>query len=311
MNVFATVSKVSPHSSRTSRLPDLPVAISNPEKVFWPKESYTKLDLAHYYLEVFPALAPYVRDRLLSLERCPDGMAGKCFYQREKPKSMPPETLTMRIEHEKRTTNYVVGGALVTQIALVNVGCIAVHVWNARRFSPRKPDWVCFDLDPDSGEFADAVRAALKLKDALEALNLVSFVKTSGKRGLHVFVPVHPEHDADEVRMFADRLGHRLARAFPGELTMEPRIAAREGRVYLDPFRNGFSQTVVSPYSVRRAPRAPISTPLSWLEVKPMLVPANFNLGNFRDRLQEKDPWADFFECRQSLSQALKLVTHL
>ena len=217
----------------------------------------------------------------------------------------------MRIEHEKRTTNYVVGGALVTQIALVNVGCIAVHVWNARRFSPRKPDWVCFDLDPDSGEFADAVRAALKLKDALEALNLVSFVKTSGKRGLHVFVPVHPEHDADEVRMFADRLGHRLARAFPGELTMEPRIAAREGRVYLDPFRNGFSQTVVSPYSVRRAPRAPISTPLSWLEVKPMLVPANFNLGNFRDRLQEKDPWADFFECRQSLSQALKLVTHL
>jgi bifunctional non-homologous end joining protein LigD len=310
-NVFATVSKVSPHHPRTSRLPDLPIAISNPGKVFWPTEGYTKLDLADFYLDAFPFLAPYVRDRLLSLERCPDGMAGECFYQREKPNSMPLEAPTMRIEHEKGATNYVVGGTLATQIALVNLGCIAVHIWNARRSSPRKPDWVCFDLDPDSGVFADAVMAALKLKNALDALNLASFVKTSGKKGLHVFVPIRPEHDADEVRMFAYRLGHRLALAFPGELTMEPRIAAREGRVYLDPFRNGFSQTVVSPYSVRHAPGAPISTPLSWSEVTPTLKPVNFNLGNFRDRLQEKDPWADFFECRQSLSQALKLVTHL
>lgn len=302
---------MSPHSSRISRLPDLPVAISNPGKVFWPTEGYTKLDLAHYYLEVFERLAPYVKDHLLSLERCPDGMAGECFYQREKPKGMPPETPTMRIEHEKGATNYVVGGALATQIALVNLGCIAIHIWNACRSSPRKPDWVCFDLDPDSGEVADAVIAALKLKDALDAFNLASFAKTSGKRGLHVFVPIHPEHDADEVRMFADRLGHRLALAFPKELTMEPRIAAREGRVYLDPFRNGFSQTVVSPYSIRHAPGAPISTPLSWSEVTPTLKPANFNLGNFRSRLQEKDPWVDFFESRQSLSQALKLVTHL
>lgn len=311
MSVFATVSKVSPRHPSTSRFSDFPFPISNPEKVFWPEEGYTKLDLAHFYLDVFPALAPYVKDRLLSLERCPDGMAGECFYQREKPDVMPPETPTMRIEHEKGSTNYVVGGALATQIALVNVGCIAIHTWNARMPNPRKPDWVCFDLDPDSGEFADAVRAALKLKDALDALNLVSFVKTSGKRGLHIFVPIHPDHDNDEVRTFADQLGHRLALAFPEELTMEPRIIAREGRVYIDPFRNGFSQTIVSPYSVRRALGAPVSTPLSWSEVTPTLNPANFNIGNFHDRLQKKDPWADFFENRQSLSQALKLVTHL
>jgi len=274
-------------------------------------EGYTKLDLARFYWEVFPALAPYLKDRLLSLERCPDGVAGECFYQREKPNVMPPDTPTMRIEHEKGTTNYVVGGALATQTALVNLGCIAIHIWNARTSDPRKPDWICFDIDPDSGEISDAVFAALKLKDALDALKLVSFVKTSGKRGLHVFVPIYANHDTEPVRMFADRLGHRLALAFPDELTMESRIVAREGRVYLDPFRNGFSQTVVSPYSVRRALGAPISTPLSWAEVTPMLQPANFNIGNFRERLQMTDPWKDFFESRQSLNYALNTVTRL
>jgi len=302
---------VSPHRPRANRLPDLPVPISNPDKVFWPQEGYTKLDLARFYVEIFPVLAPYVKDRLLSLERCPDGMQGECFYQKEKPNSMPPETPTMRIQHEKGTTNYVVGGALTTQIALVNLGCIAIHIWNARIPNPRKPDWVCFDLDPDSGEFADAARAGLKLRDALDALDLASFVKTSGKRGLHVFVPIYSDHDSEDVRTFADRLGRRLALAFPEELTVEPHISARKGRVYLDPFRNGFGQSVVSPYSVRRAPGAPISTPLSWAQITPMLNPANFNLGNFRNRLQEKDPWANFFESRQSLRRALNLVTHL
>jgi bifunctional non-homologous end joining protein LigD len=113
------------------------------------------------------------------------------------------------------------------------------------------------------------------------------------------------------VREFADRLGHRLAQAFPAELTMETRIAARKGRVYLDPFRNGFAQTVVSPYCVRRAPRAPVSTPLSWSEVKPTLSPADFHMGNFAGRLAKKDPWADFFDSRQSLASALKAVRSL
>jgi bifunctional non-homologous end joining protein LigD len=102
---------------------------------------------------------------------------------------------------------------------------------------------VCFDLDPDSGAFADAARAALILKDALDALRLAAFVKTSGKRGLHVVVPIAPDLDADTVRQFAKDVGHRLAQAHPDALTMEPRVAARRGRVYLDPFRNGFAQT--------------------------------------------------------------------
>ncbi|HEX7251632.1 MAG TPA: non-homologous end-joining DNA ligase [Thermoanaerobaculia bacterium] len=285
-----------------------PLQLSNPQKVFWPDEGYTKLDLARFYYEAFAKLKPYVDDRLLSLERCPDGLKGSCFYQKEKPPGMPADTPTKRIQHEKGTTNYVLGGKLETQLALVNLGCIAVHVWGSRAADPRKPDWVCFDLDPDSGEFSDAARAGLKLRDALDALGLVSFPKTSGKKGLHVFVPIRVGPDVDDVRGFAERLGQHLAVAYPKEITMEPKIAARKGRVYMDPFRNGFAQTVVTPYSVRHAPKAPVSTPLAWAEVDPKLKPAEFHIGNLAERLRKHDPWAKFFSSRQSLTAALKAV---
>jgi bifunctional non-homologous end joining protein LigD len=289
----------------------LPIPVSNPDKVFWPDEGYTKLDLVRFYAFIFPKLQPYVKDRLLSLKRCPNGLLGKCFFQKEKPNGMPPDTPTKRIVHENGIRNYVVGGRLETQLALANLGCIAVHVWGSRAPQPRKPDWVCFDLDPDSGLFADAARAGLKVKQALDALGLVSFAKTSGKKGLHIFVPIQVGPDADEVRGFAERLGWGLAQAFPKEMTMENRIAARKGRVYLDPFRNGFAQTVVSPYCVRRYPRAPVSTPLDWSEVKPDLDPGAFNMGNFEKRLRRKDPWAGFFTSRQSLKPAMEAVKRL
>lgn len=238
--------------------------ISHPDKVFWPDEGYTKRDLASYYQAIFPRLAPYVKDRVLSLERCPDGMRGGCFFQKEKPKGMPAGTPTKRIAHVTggKSTNYVVGGSLTTQLALVNLGCVAVHVMAGRSGSPRRPDWVCFDLDPESGKFADAARAALNVKSALDELKLISFVKTSGGRGIHVWVPIRTGPDADEILGFAESVVRQVADEHPKELTVEHSIAARKGRVYLDPFRNGFGQTVVAPYSVRLRAKAPVSTPL-------------------------------------------------
>jgi len=267
--------------------------------------------VAEFYDGIFPRLAPYVKDRMLSLERCPDGMAGECFYQKEKPKGMPPGTPTKRIAHANGVTNYVVGGSLVTQLALVNLGCIAVHVMASRASWPRQPDWVCFDLDPESGEFGDAARAGLYVKEALDTLRLTTFAKTSGSRGLHVFVPIRVGPDADEVLSFAEKVVARLAAAHPEELTVEHSLAARRGRVYLDPFRNGFAQTVVTPYSVRRRAKAPISTPLDWAEVKPSLVPADFNIGNFARRMKRPDPWADFFAARQSLKDAARSISKI
>jgi len=285
--------------------------ISHPDKLFWPEEGYTKLDLARFYESVFPKLRPYVRDHLLTLERCPDGMQGECFYQKAKPKGMPAGTPSKAIRHKTGITNYVVGGSLETQLALVNLGCIAVHAMASTAEAPRQPEWICFDLDPQSGKIQDASQAALWVKEALDGLGLVSFAKTSGSRGMHVFAPIRRGPDAREVLVFAREFCERLAAAHARELTVEHSIEARGGRVYLDPFRNAFGQTVVTPFSVRRRPKAPVSTPLDWSEVTPKLDATKFNIGNFGERLRRSDPWADFFRTRQSINAAAKSLGKL
>ena len=292
----------------------LPIRISNPDKLFWPEEGYTKLDLIEFYAEIFPKLRPYVNDRILTMERCPDGMLGECFYQKEKPKGMPPDIPTKRIQNvagSREWTTYVVGGSLKTQLALANLGCIAVHVCGSRAKTFPKPDWMCIDIDPSSGEFRDAAPQAIRVKNALETLGLVSFVKTSGSRGLHVFVPLRLGPTAGEVLRFAEQLVNRIAAAYPEELTVEHSIAARGNRVYLDAFRNGSVQTVVAPYSVRRRPRAPVSTPLRWSEVSTSLEPSTFNMESMRDRIKKADPWADFLCSRQTLKSAWNKLTSI
>ena len=197
------------------------------------------------------------------------------------------------------------GGLLATQLALANLGCIPMHVTGSRAKTFPKPDWVCFDLDPQSGKFADAAKAGLLVKAVLDELDLVSFPKTSGSRGLHIFVPIRIGPEADEVLKFAEEFVERLAAAYPKQLTVGTCHCRSRRLVYLDAFRNGSVQTVVSPYSVRRKPHAPVSTPLAWSEVKPSLNPSSFNIGNFSARLKKKDPWSDFFNSRQALKRRL------
>ncbi|HYX22248.1 MAG TPA: non-homologous end-joining DNA ligase [Thermoanaerobaculia bacterium] len=287
------------------------VRITHPDKKYWPEDGYTKGDLIAFYAAVWDRLRPYVDDRLLSLERCPDGMRGGCFFQKEAPQGLPADTPTHPIQHAKKVTNYVVGGRLETQLSLANLGCIAIHVWGSRASAPRQPDWVCFDLDPSTERFEGAIEAAVKVREALDALELESFPKTSGGKGLHVFVPIKRGPDADEVLLFAETLGARLAQAFPKLFTVESRIASRKGRVYLDPFRNGFAQTVVAPYSVRRRAGAPYSKPLAWKDVKPGLQPGKFTLGTHVRDLAKTDPWRDFWKTRQTLTRAMGAVRRL
>lgn len=292
----------------------LPIAVSHPDKVFWPDEGYTKLDVVEYYDAIFPLLLPYVKDRMLSLERCPDGMRGECFFQKQIPMGMPADTPTKRIAHTGNTakaTDYVVGGSLKTELALANLGCIAVHVMASRAGSHRQPDWLCIDIDPGSGKFGDAARAGLRVKAALDILKLESYAKTSGGRGMHVMVPIRPGPDADEVLAFAETFVARVAASHPDELTVEHSVAARGDRVYLDPFRNGFGQTVVAPYSVRRREKAPISTPLEWSEIKLRLDPSTFNLGNFAKRFKGANPWREFFNNRQPLKDGFRNLNKL
>lgn len=282
--------------------------VTHPDKVFWPDEGYTKLDLARFYDIIFPKLQPFVKDRMLALERCPDGMRGECFFEKEAPRGMPDGAQTKLIPHQNRSIHYVVGGSRDTQIALVNLGCIAVHIWGSRANHPHRPDWVVFDLDPTSGHFADAAKAGQLLRTALEAINVTSFAKTSGGRGLHVFVPIQVGPDFDEARTFVEEVGKRVAAAHPEVATVEQRLDARRGRVYFDPLRNSFGATVAAPYAVRRREKAPFSMPLSWAEVKPAVDPSSFNLGNFEEILAGRNPWHDFFDQRQSLKEAARAL---
>ena len=218
--------------------------ITHPDKVFWPDEGYSKIHLARYYDAIFPKLRPYVDDRLLSLERCPDGMLGNCFYQKAAPKGLPKGTPTHRIQHQNREVEYVVGGLKDTELALVNLGCIPVHVWASRASHPQQPDWMVFDLDPTSGKFADAAKAGLVVKDELDRLGLTSFPKTSGSRGLHVFVPLRLGPTYDEVLPFANR-AYRLPLVAFGDKYLH----IGESMVYEDrlpqPLTNGFCHVVM------------------------------------------------------------------
>jgi bifunctional non-homologous end joining protein LigD len=273
------------------------VTISNPDKVWWPDEGITKADIARYYHAISPLLLPWMRDRPLTAERCPDGMLGGCFYRKNFPEGNIPvgaPRLRLRAESTGKDVNYLVGGNLEALLGLVRVGCIAMHIMNSRVGSVREADWLAFDLDPSSGEFSDTVRSGLALRTVLDENGLVSFPKTSGSRGLHVFVPLRAGHSQDEVTTYAVRIGEELARREPDLVTMEHRKSARGARVYADPFRNAYLQTIVTPYSVRRRPHAPVSTPLAWDEVTPKLGPSRFTIRTLDKRVAKGDPWADF-----------------
>jgi bifunctional non-homologous end joining protein LigD len=273
------------------------VTISNANKVWWPDDGLTKGDIARFYHAISPLILPWMEDRPLTAERCPDGMLGGCFYRKNFPVGNIPvdaPRLTLRAESTGKDVNYLVGGTMDALLGLVRVGCISMHVMNSRMKTMRSADWLAFDLDPTTGEFADTIRPAIALRKILDEAKLTSFPKTSGSRGLHVFVPLQAGHTQDEVTAYAIRIGEELARREPALVTMEWSKKSRGSRVYADPFRNAYLQTIVAPYSVRRRPHAPVSTPLAWDEVTARLDPAKFSVKTFAKRAAKPDPWKDF-----------------
>lgn len=273
------------------------VTITNADRIWWPDDRITKGDVARYYHAVSPLLLPWMKDRPLTAERCPEGMSGQCFYQKNFPEDAVPKgvpRLRLRASSTGKDVNYLVGGTLKALLGLVNLGSIPVHVMNSRVRSMHVADWLAFDLDPTSGEFADTVRAGRALETILDEHRLVSYPKTSGGRGLHVFVPLRPGHSQDDATAFATRIGDELARREPKLVTMAHSKSARGARVYADPFRNAYLQTIVAPYSVRRRPGATISMPLAWDEVTARLDPRRFTVRTLEKRVASGDPWSDF-----------------
>jgi bifunctional non-homologous end joining protein LigD len=278
------------------------VVITNPTKLFWPDDGVTKLDLAQYYASIASHVLPWMKSRAVTMERCPDGVRRTCFYQKQAPANLPGDIPTVAIPAPTagRTVDYIVGGTRKTLLTLVNLGCIAMHVMNSRIDQIDKPDWLAFDLDPADG-FDSAARAALLLRDRLEDHGLESYVKTSGGRGLHVMVPLRRGATQDRVRAYAAAIAAELAAEHPELVTVEIRKAKRRAPVYLDVMRNAAGQTIVPPFSARWRPRAPVSMPLDWSEVRPRLDPAVFNIRTAERRIAAKAPWSTFFGHRQTL----------
>jgi bifunctional non-homologous end joining protein LigD len=288
--------------------------LSNLDKPFWPDEGITKGDLIAYYRDVAEVLVPHLKDRPFTMKRYPDGWKGKHFFQKQAPTHMPdwiPRTAqpASTREGEKKIIDYALVNDDLALLWMANMGCIDLHAWSSRVDKPERPDWVMFDLDPSEGAtFENVVEVAQLVKQTLDLLELESFAKTSGSRGIHVLVPIARRHLFPEAREFASIVGSALARAHPGLVTTEWQKAKRKG-VLVDANQNRPGATNAMVYSVRPRAGAPVSTPLRWGEVVSGLDPTAFTMDAVLDRVaKDGDLFAGALAGKQSLKTALKAL---
>jgi bifunctional non-homologous end joining protein LigD len=290
--------------------------LSNLDKLFWPEERITKGDLLSYYRAVADLLVPHLRDRPFTMKRYPDGWKGEFFFQKDAPKHMPEWIPTAEIEVSTRESprrRRKIRAPLVNdELALlwmVNMGCIDMNTWYSQVDKLDRPDFVLFDLDPspDVG-FAETVQVALLVKEALEALELESYAKTSGSDGMHVLVPITRRYTYDDTRRFAEIVAGALARRHQGLVTTEWSKSKRRG-VLIDSNQNGEGKTIASVYSVRPRAGASVSTPLKWNEVNDSLDPAAFTMEAVLERVRRSgDLFEGVLKTKQSLSKALSAL---
>jgi bifunctional non-homologous end joining protein LigD len=291
--------------------------LSNLDKPFWPDEGIRKGDLLAYYQDVARVVVPHLKDRPFTMKRYPDGWQGKHFFQKDAPQGMPDWIPTVELMVSTRETprrRRKIQAPLVNdELALlwmVNMGCIDLNTWYSRVDRPERPDFVLFDLDPspDVG-FSETVQVALLVKEALDALGLHSYVKTSGADGIHVLVPIERRHTYEDTRQFAEIVARALASTHRGLVTTEWSKAKRRG-VLIDANQNGEGKTIASVYSVRPKEGAPVSTPLRWEEVDESLDPGSFTTDAVRRRIEEHgDLFEGVLQTKQSLGAALKAVS--
>jgi len=268
--------------------PDL--RLTRLEKVLWPVEGYTKGDLLAYYEAAWPWLEPYLADRPVVLNRYPDGIEGKHFYQRNAP-GFTPEWVH---RHELDGTDYFLCDDLRTLLYVINSGAIPLHVWSARLVDIEHPDWLILDLDPKDAPFADVVRIARHIHRLLDELSTRNFVKTSGQDGLHVMLPLGGTLDHDEAKTLGEVLARSVVADLPEIATVTRPVAARGDRVYVDYLQNGRGKLIAAPLSVRPRPGAPVSMPLTWAQVSARLDPARWTIKTALRRLERHgDPFRD------------------
>jgi bifunctional non-homologous end joining protein LigD len=263
---------------------------TNLTKIYWPEDGYTKGDLIEYYRQVAPHLLPYLRDRPESLNRHPNGIRGKSFFQKDMSRQPPPswvETVMVHSDSENRDIRYLVCQNEATLLYMANLGCIELNPWNSRIQAPGRPDYLIIDLDPEDTPFQQVIETAQAVHKLLEKMHLANVCKTSGKRGLHIFVPLAAQYDYDQAKSFAEFVAKLVHRTLPAITSLARSPAQRQQRVYLDFLQNRQGQTLAAPYSVRPVAGAVVSTPLKWSEVKRGLEPNRFTMKTVPKRLDK------------------------
>lgn len=281
------------------------VRITHPDRVIDPASGLTKGDLARYYDAIADRILPHLADRPLSLVRCPEGIAGECFYSKHAGRvSVPPELRRVRIREKTKTDEYLIADTKEALLGLVQIGVLEVHTWNARHEKLETPDRIVLDLDPGPGvSWTRVIEAALEVRQALSAKGLRSFVKTTGGKGLHVVAPLVPAAGWDICFGFARSLVQDMARGSPRAYVTVMSKAERRDRIFIDYLRNNRGATSVAAYSTRARANVPISTPIGWDELDSRLSPDTFTVSNLQERLSalRRDPWAGYASLRQSL----------
>ncbi len=280
---------------------------SNLGKVFWPDDGLTKGDLLAYMEAVAPFVLPALRGRPLTVIRFPDGVGKFSFYQKDTPKYAPEwiRTVTLPAYGAKKDVRYTVCDSKRTLLWLANQAAVELHPWLSRTDRIERPTHLVMDIDPPEGDFARAVDVALLVRDALAEAGVRAAAKTSGSKGVHVYVPLQRRYAYGEVRRASNRLADRVAETVPDLVTTAFRKAEREGRVFLDTGRNAPGAHTVAVYSPRARPSAPVSFPVPWEKLR-SVHPADFTITNVPAILErEGDVWSEEMPSPQTLPAAL------
>jgi bifunctional non-homologous end joining protein LigD len=276
------------------------VTITHPDRLVYPKDKVKKIDVANYYNSVAPWMMPHLAERPLSFLRCPDQAGQNCFFQKH------ADNAKLTALKEELIRNQKVGyiDSVEGLMQLVQWGVLEPHVWQCHMDQTAAPDQMIFDLDPDEAvSWKEVVSTALILKDLLERLDLTSFVKTTGGKGLHLHVPIAPLYSWEKVKSFSKSVCQQLEQENPGKFTTNLLKKNRHKKIFLDYLRNGFGATAVAPYSLRSKDHPYVAMPIAWSELKKLKSAAAFDLKSALVRLarQKKDPWAGYTKMKQKI----------
>ena len=291
---------------------DVSVKLTNTDRVMFPDSGITKREVLEYYRDIAPFMLPELRDRALSIERFTKGIDVGGFFQKHWQKHYPDWICSAELG-TKTIVRYPIADDAAALVYFANQGGIAMHIWTSRTASPEYPDLLVFDLDPPDGRFDLVQFAAIEIKALCDSVDLPTFVKTTGSKGLHVVVPLDGRALFGEAMAMANRMAKILCARHPDKLTQEFYKKDRRGRLYLDVMRNALGATIIAPYSLRGKPGAPLSAPIEWEEVEDPALKANaFTLRTIRDRLDiVGDPWSNLRHQVGSVDDADALLTRI